>query len=110
MAWEGDFDRCFLFDEHGDFIEGYHIVGLLARQPGATIIRDPRLTWNTIDIVRAAGGVPIQSKSGHAFVKERMRAEDAIYGGEMSAHPLFPRLRLPPATATSLAAGGAVDR
>ena len=83
MVWEGDFGRCFLFNEHGDFIEGYHIVGLLAaallaRQPGATIIRDPRLTWNTIDIVWAAGGVPIQSKSGHASVKERMRAEDAI--------------------------------
>ncbi len=56
VAWDGDFDRCFLFDEHGGFIESYHIVGLLARQPGASIIRDPRQTWNTIDIVRAAGG------------------------------------------------------
>jgi len=94
VAWDGDFDRCFLFDEHGDFIEGYYIVGLLAaallaRQSGATIIHDPRLTWNTIDIVRAAGGVPIQSKTGHAFIKERMRAENAIYGGEMSAHHYF---------------------
>lgn len=94
VAWDGDFDRCFLFDEHGAFIEGYYIVGLLAeamlkREPGAKIIHDPRLTWNTIDVVRAAGGVPILSKTGHAFIKERMRREDAIYGGEMSAHHYF---------------------
>ena len=94
VAWDGDFDRCFLFDEHGEFIEGYFIVGLLAeallqRFPGAKIIHDPRLTWNTIDLVRAAGGVPVQSKTGHAFIKERMRAEDAVYGGEMSAHHYF---------------------
>jgi phosphomannomutase/phosphomannomutase/phosphoglucomutase len=94
VAWDGDFDRCFLFDEHGGFIEGYYIVGLLAeamlrREPGAKIIHDPRLTWNTIDIVTRAGGRPIQSKTGHAFIKERMRAENAIYGGEMSAHHYF---------------------
>jgi phosphomannomutase/phosphoglucomutase len=94
IAWDGDFDRCFLFDAQGRFIEGYYIVGLLAAQilekhPGAKIIHDPRLTWNTIDMVRAAGGVPIESKTGHAFIKERMRAEDAIYGGEMSAHHYF---------------------
>lgn len=94
IAWDGDFDRCFLFDETGDFIEGYYIVGLLAeailkRKPGAKIIHDPRLTWNTIDTVKTAGGVPIQSKTGHAFIKERMRAEDAVYGGEMSAHHYF---------------------
>jgi phosphomannomutase len=94
IAWDGDFDRCFLFDERGEFIEGYYIVGLLAeaflaKHPGARIIHDPRLTWNTIDMVRAAGGIPIQSKTGHAFIKERMRAEDAIYGGEMSAHHYF---------------------
>ncbi|MEC5159786.1 MULTISPECIES: phosphomannomutase/phosphoglucomutase [unclassified Janthinobacterium] len=94
IAWDGDFDRCFLFDEHGDFIEGYYIVGLLAqaflaKHPGASVIHDPRLTWNTVDIVRRAGGVPIQSKTGHAFIKERMRAENAIYGGEMSAHHYF---------------------
>lgn len=94
VAWDGDFDRCFLFDEHGEFIEGYYIVGLLAqallaREPGAKIIHDPRLTWNTIDIVRKAGGVPVQCKTGHAFIKERMRAENAIYGGEMSAHHYF---------------------
>ena len=94
IAWDGDFDRCFLFDENGEFIEGYYIVGLLAdaflnKHPGEKIIHDPRLTWNTIDIVKKAGGTPIQSKTGHAFIKERMRAEDAIYGGEMSAHHYF---------------------
>jgi phosphomannomutase/phosphomannomutase/phosphoglucomutase len=94
IAWDGDFDRCFLFDETGGFIEGYYIVGLLAeallaRHPGAKIIHDPRLTWNTLDVVRQAGGIPVQSKTGHAFIKERMRIEDAIYGGEMSAHHYF---------------------
>jgi len=94
IAWDGDFDRCFLFDEHGEFIEGYYIVGLLAeaflkKHPGEKIIHDPRLTWNTIDMVQRAGGQPVQSKTGHAFIKERMRAENAIYGGEMSAHHYF---------------------
>ena len=94
IAWDGDFDRCFLFDETGAFIEGYYIVGLLAeafvkKQPGAKIIHDPRLTWNTIDIVEANGGKAVQCKTGHAFIKERMRAEDAVYGGEMSAHHYF---------------------
>lgn len=94
IAWDGDFDRCFLFDERGDFIEGYYIVGLLAeaflqKHPGQKIIHDPRLTWNTVDVVQAAGGVAIQSKTGHAFIKERMRLEDAVYGGEMSAHHYF---------------------
>jgi|TARA_R110000851_G_scaffold165380_2_gene310341 phosphomannomutase/phosphomannomutase/phosphoglucomutase len=94
IAWDGDFDRCFLFDENGRFIEGYYIVGLLAeafllKAPGEKIIHDPRLTWNTIDQVEAAGGKPIQSKTGHAFIKERMRLENAVYGGEMSAHHYF---------------------
>ncbi len=94
ISWDGDFDRCFLFDEQGGFIEGYYIVGLLAqaflaKHPGEKIVHDPRLTWNTIDVVTRAGGVPIQSKTGHAFIKERMRQEDAIYGGEMSAHHYF---------------------
>ena len=93
VAWDGDFDRCFLFDEDGRFIEGYYIVGLLAegflaKQPGSGIVYDPRLIWNTIDIV-AGRGRAIESKAGHAFIKERMRAEDAIYGGEMSAHHYF---------------------
>jgi phosphomannomutase/phosphoglucomutase len=94
IAWDGDFDRCFFFDADGRFIEGYYLVGLLAkaalvRHPGGKIIHDPRLTWNTIEMVQEAGGVPIQSKTGHAFIKERMRAENAIYGGEMSAHHYF---------------------
>jgi phosphomannomutase len=94
IAWDGDFDRCFLFDAQGGFIEGYYIVGLLAAQllekhPGSKIIHDPRLTWNTIDMVAAAGGIAVESKTGHAFIKERMRSEDAVYGGEMSAHHYF---------------------
>ena len=94
IAWDGDFDRCFLFDEKGQFIEGYYIVGLLAeafllKNSGAKIIHDPRMTWNTIDLVENAGGKPILCKTGHAFIKERMRSEDAVYGGEMSAHHYF---------------------
>lgn len=94
ISWDGDFDRCFFFDENGRFIEGYYIVGLLAeaflkKHAGAKIIHDPRLTWNTEEIVKQAGGQPIVSKTGHAFIKERMRKEDAIYGGEMSAHHYF---------------------
>ncbi|WNC69664.1 phosphomannomutase CpsG [Thalassotalea nanhaiensis] len=117
IAWDGDFDRCFLFDECGEFIEGYYIVGLLAeaflqqhqdsetssesissklpelvsgsKQPKEKIIHDPRLTWNTIDIVESNNGIAVMSKTGHAFIKERMREENAIYGGEMSAHHYF---------------------
>ncbi len=94
IAWDGDFDRCFLFDENGTFIEGYYIVGLLAesilkKNPGGKIIHDPRMTWNTLDIVEAAGGEAVQSKSGHSFIKEKMREVDGIYGGEMSAHHYF---------------------
>ncbi|MGO9934874.1 MAG: phosphomannomutase [Steroidobacteraceae bacterium] len=96
IAWDGDFDRCFFFDELGNFIEGYYIVGLLAAvllrgSPGGKVVHDPRLTWNTIDIVEAAGGVPVLSKSGHAFIKQRMREVDGVYGGEMSAHHYFRR-------------------
>lgn len=94
IAWDGDFDRCFFFDENGEFIEGYYIVGLLAeaflnKNPGEKIIHDPRLSYNTVEIVKAAGGTPVLSKTGHAFIKERMRQEDAVYGGEMSAHHYF---------------------
>jgi len=96
LAWDGDYDRCFFFDESGQFIEGYYLVGLLAesfleREPGARIVHDPRLTWNTLDIVRRAGGTPVLCKSGHAFIKQKMREADAIYGGEMSAHHYFRR-------------------
>ncbi|MBL8086866.1 MAG: phosphomannomutase CpsG [Chthonomonas sp.] len=94
VAWDGDYDRCFFLDDQGNFIEGYYIVGVLAQalltqSPGQTIIYDPRLMWNTLDIVERMGGRPVVCKSGHAFIKEKMRAEDAIYGGEMSAHHYF---------------------
>jgi phosphomannomutase len=94
IAWDGDFDRCFFWDAQGNFIEGYYIVGLLAlellaQEPGGTILHDPRLIWNTRELVEGAGGVPVMTRTGHAFIKERMRQEDAIYGGEMSAHHYF---------------------
>src|SRR5690606_15102010 len=96
VAWDGDYDRCFLFDENGSFIEGYYIVGLLAsvflkREPGARIVHDPRLTWATLDMVESLGGQAVMSKSGHAFMKDVMREADAAYGGEMSAHHYFRR-------------------
>lgn len=94
LAWDGDFDRCFLFDEKGQFIEGYYIVGLLAqafllKQAGEKIVHDPRLVWNTVDIVEQYKGQTVQSKSGHAFIKQVMREQNAVYGGEMSAHHYF---------------------
>lgn len=94
LAWDGDFDRCFFFDADGRFIEGYYLVGLLAetilaKNPGGKIIHDPRLVWNTVEQTNQAGGKPVMSKCGHAFIKEIMREQDAIYGGEMSAHHYF---------------------
>lgn len=94
IAFDGDFDRCFFFDEKGQFIEGYYVVGLLGqaftqKQKGAKIIYDPRLVWNTVKLVEANGGEPVMSKSGHSFIKEKMREVDAVYGGEMSAHHYF---------------------
>ena len=94
IAWDGDFDRCFLFDEKAEFIEGYYIVGLLAeiflkKYPGEKIMYDPRLTWNTLEIVERLGGEAVRCRSGHAFMKECMRANGMIYGGEMSAHHYF---------------------
>jgi len=94
IAWDGDFDRCFFFDELGRFVEGYYIVGLLAQSflsssPGSKIVHDPRLTWNTIAITQSFGAQAVCCKTGHAFMKERMRMEDAVYGGEMSAHHYF---------------------
>lgn len=94
IGWDGDFDRCFFWDENGDFVEGYYVVGLLAEEmlknePGAKILYDPRLIWNTEEVVTENGGVPIMTRTGHAYIKERMRKEDAIYGGEMSAHHYF---------------------
>jgi phosphomannomutase len=94
VAWDGDFDRCFLFDENGGFIEGYYIVGLLAaaslrKTSGEKIVYDPRLTWNTLDLVNEAGGTAVLSKAGHSFIKDTMRRQNAVYGGEMSAHHYF---------------------
>ena len=94
VAWDGDYDRCFFFDEKGNFIEGYYIVGLLAKSilktnPGEKIVHDPRLIWNTVEVVKNHGGIPVLSKSGHAFIKQKMREVNAIYGGEMSAHHYF---------------------
>lgn len=94
VAWDGDYDRCFFFDEKGSFIEGYYIVALLAQSilkdfPGGKIIHDPRLTWNTIEVVEKSGGKAVQSKSGHTFIKEKMREVNSVYGGEMSAHHYF---------------------
>lgn len=94
IAWDGDFDRCFFFDENGRFIEGYYLVGLLAEQllkkaPNAAIIHDPRLEWNTIEKVAQHGGRAVVSKCGHSFIKDKMREVDAVYGGEMSAHHYF---------------------
>ncbi|HRN26356.1 MAG: phosphomannomutase [Ignavibacteriaceae bacterium] len=94
VAWDGDYDRCFFFDEKGSFIEGYYIVGLLAKSilkkfPGERIVHDPRLVWNTLDVVEKGKGVAVESKSGHAFIKQKMREVNSIYGGEMSAHHYF---------------------
>lgn len=94
VAWDGDFDRCFFFDEHGEFIESYYLVGMFAgnflqQAPGSTILLDPRLTWNTLETVARHGGRAVISKTGHAFIKARMREENAIYGGEMSGHHYF---------------------
>ncbi len=94
VAWDGDYDRCFFFDETGNFIEGYYIVGLLAKSilksnPGGKIVHDPRLVWNTQEIVEKAGGIAVQSVSGHAYIKAKMREVNSIYGGEMSAHHYF---------------------
>ena len=94
VAFDGDFDRCFFFDEHGNFVQGEYIVGLFAKiflekEQGATIVHDPRVIWNTQSIVKSKGGIAVQSKTGHAFIKQTMRTHQAIYGGEMSAHHYF---------------------
>ncbi|MFA0483872.1 phosphomannomutase CpsG [Vibrio sp. 10N.222.55.B11] len=94
IAWDGGFDRCFFFDEQGNYIEGYYIVGLLAeaflvKQPNTTVLHDMRMTWNTIEIAKTHGGKAIGIKAGHALIKEKMRETNAVYGGEMSAHHYF---------------------
>ncbi|MCX7644538.1 MAG: phosphomannomutase [Rhodobacteraceae bacterium] len=94
IAWDGDFDRCFLFDHEGRFVPGEYIVGLLAevflaREPGAVIVHDPRVVWNTQDVIARAGGRAVVSRTGHAFLKAALRETGAVYGGEMSAHHYF---------------------
>ena len=94
VAFDGDFDRCFLFDGEGQFVPGEYVVGLLAeaflaKEPGGKVVHDPRVIWNTLDVVSRAGGTAIQSKTGHVFIKKAMRANQAVYGGEMSAHHYF---------------------
>ena len=94
VAFDGDFDRCFFFDGSGQFVPGEYVVGLLAaifleREAASKIVHDPRVIWNTQDIVARGGGGAVQSRTGHAFIKQTMRAHGAIYGGEMSAHHYF---------------------
>ena len=94
VAFDGDFDRCFFFDEQGVFVPGEYVVGLLSKaylrkEPGTRIVHDPRVIWNTLDAVKNGGGTPIEVKTGHAFIKQAMREYGAIYGGEMSAHHYF---------------------
>nr|WP_086938874.1 phosphomannomutase [Thaumasiovibrio occultus] len=94
IAWDGDFDRCFFFDENGDFVDNYYVVGLLAdcflrKQNGGAVIHDSRLYWNTQHIAGELGGRAVEARVGHAFIKAKMRDEDAIYGGEVSAHHYF---------------------
>jgi phosphomannomutase len=94
VAFDGDFDRCFFFDETGQFVPGEYVVGILAsifleKGAGAKIVHDPRVIWNTQDIVAQKGAIAVQSKTGHAFIKQVMRSQEAVYGGEMSAHHYF---------------------
>ena len=94
VAFDGDFDRCFLFDERGDFVPGEYLVGLLAetflaRAPGAAIVHDPRVIWSTEAAIAAGGGEAVCAKTGHAYIKAAMREHNALYGGEMSAHHYF---------------------
>jgi phosphomannomutase len=94
VAFDGDFDRCFLFDGDGDFVDGEHVVALLAREalarhPGAAIVHDPRVIWAVEDVIRSSGGRSVLAPTGHVFLKAAMRREAAVYGGEMSAHHYF---------------------
>jgi phosphomannomutase len=94
VAWDGDFDRCFLFDHLGRFVPGEYVVGLLAevflaKEPAARIVHDPRIIWNTQEIVNRLGGVPVMARTGHAYLKQALRDTGAVYGGEMSAHHYF---------------------
>ena len=98
IAFDGDFDRCFLFDEHGEFIDGSYIVGMLAQAflnkhqhqgQNESIVYDPRVIYNTEAVIKEHNGKAVISKSGHSFIKQVMRDSGAVYGGEMSAHHYF---------------------
>ncbi len=94
IAFDGDFDRCFLFDENGEFIDGSYVVGMLAqaflnKYPGESIVYDPRVIYNTEAVIAEHDGKAVISKSGHSFLKQVMRESGAVYGGEMSAHHYF---------------------
>jgi phosphomannomutase len=94
IAWDGDFDRCFFYDETGAFVSGYYVAGILSgifleKDPAAAIICDSKLYWNTLDIIEEANGQAIMSRTGHVFFKEQMRKHSATYGGEVSAHHYF---------------------
>jgi phosphomannomutase len=94
IAFDGDFDRCFLFDEHGEFIDGSYVVGMLAqaflnKYPNESIVYDPRVIYNTEAVIKEHDGKAVISKSGHSFIKQVMRDSGAVYGGEMSAHHYF---------------------
>ena len=94
IAFDGDFDRCFFFDEHGEFVQGEYIIGLLVRvflekQRNGIIVHDPRTLWNIQETIESNGGQSVISKTGHAFVKTKMRENNAIYGAELSAHHYF---------------------
>lgn len=94
VTWDGDCDRCHFFDSEGKPVPTYYIVGLLAEEylksdPGAAIVFDTKLCWNTLDVIAKNGGKAIPSQTGHAFMKRSMREHRAIYGGELSSHHFF---------------------
>ncbi|MEX0941964.1 MAG: hypothetical protein WD002_05400 [Pseudomonadales bacterium] len=94
VAWDGDCDRCVFFDDNGNLIPSYYVVGLLAehfltKHPGRAIVFDTKLCWNTLDVINQHHGIAVPSETGHAFVKQKMRSHNAIYGGELSSHHFF---------------------
>jgi phosphomannomutase len=94
VAFDGDADRCFFVDDSGEFVPGDFTTALFAqqilgREPGGKVIYDVRASWAVPETIRAAGGVPLVNRVGHAFIKQRMREESAVFGGEVSAHYYF---------------------
>lgn len=94
VAFDGDFDRCFFFDETGSFVSGEQIVALIAsifisKEQGARVVHDGRVIWNISEKIKSNQGISIIAKVGHNFMKQAMRENEAIYGGEISAHHYF---------------------